>query len=150
MIRFRRLVEAIHEAVCAAIDGTKDNAEDFLQQYFDKSEEQGADANTLKPKTIKLDYPTLDDDGQPTEAIVEVPLITLVPYTQTQIEKAVFTAEFRLYVENDELLVDFPDSKRKMQNSTLGELEITIAPKESTAGVKQIIEGYETVLKRQI
>jgi hypothetical protein len=89
---------------------------------------------------------------------IQVPLITLVPLSMPQIEKAVLTADFEIQIVEGELQLNFPSGSIaagskglfKKSKSTPGKLEITITPHEPTEGLKQIVEAYEAILKRQI
>ena len=159
MIRFKYFVEAIHQAISGAADILMDKNQGLLEKYFyrearetspDQKDDKDSPREIYKPKTVTLDYPSVDEEGHDVTSHVEVPLITLVPVTSSQIEKATFTADFQLSIIDDDLYMDFPDSKKKNQSSTIGKLEIVISPKETTEGLQQIIEGYEKALKRQI
>lgn len=150
MISFKLFVEAIHHAIVSAGDSLMDKNEGLLEKYFEKPAD-GAKAGkgALVPKIVELEYPTLNDAGDVTTTIVQVPLITLVPVTASKIEKATVTAEFALEVVNDELLISFPNDKPS-EKATFGKLEIVISPQEPTDGLELIIEGYANALKRQI
>lgn len=151
MISFKQFVEAIHHAIVSAGDSLMDKNRGLLDTYFEKSSitEDGQDKEALVPKIVKLAYPTLDDTGAVVTTTVQVPLITLVPFTASKIEKATVTAEFALEVVNDELQISFPGDKSS-KNATVGKLEIIISPGEPTDGLELIIEGYANALKRQI
>ena len=100
---------------------------------------------------VKLDYPEIDNiiGGKATE--VMVPLITLVPFNSFQIEKVTLSTEFRMYVdETDELQLDFSKPNRFGKNAPLGKLDIVISPTETPEGLQQLIDGYHTMLKRQL
>ncbi len=159
MIKFKNFVEAIHQAISGAADILMDKNQGLLEKYFykesedtspDKKDDKEPQHEIYKPRTVVLDYPSTDEEGHDVTSHVEVPLITLVPVSSSQIEKATFTADFQLSIIDDDLYIDFPDSKKKNQSSTVGKLEIVISPKETTEGLQQIIEGYEKALKRQI
>ena len=154
MILFKSFVEAIYQAISEATDVLCEKNRQILDKYFYEypNDDNGiSEEKTLHPKTISLDYPVLNDEGTVVKCNIQVPLISLVPITATQIEKATFTAEFQLSIENDELLIDFPNAKRRRrENSTIGKLEVVISPQEPTEGMHQIISAYENTLKRQI
>jgi hypothetical protein len=114
---------------------------------------------TLIPKTVRINYPATFDYATPNNdkeykvvsTPVEVPLITLIPLGAYNIEKAVFTANFKFDVNGDDINLDFSKaSSQEELQSNFGKLEITLGPKESPEGLKAIIESYETYLKRQI
>ena len=156
MMLFKSFVEAIYRAVSSASDVLTNKNQEILEQYFHESTDSASIAlkdgeKVLCPNSIYLDYPSLNDEGNTERNAVQVPLISLIPVSATQIEKATFTAEFQLSIENEELYIDFPQSSRlRKGRSTLGKLEIIISPQEPTEGMQQIISAYENSLKRQI
>lgn len=105
---------------------------------------------TLTPKSVVVEYPNHTDKG--IELIdVHVPLITLVPLSMSQVEKATIKANFDMQVVDDELQLSFSNKgDRRRSKWTRGTLEITIAPHETSDGLKQLVEGYEKALKSQI
>jgi hypothetical protein len=107
---------------------------------------------TLSPKSVVVEYPHQTANG--IEFIeVHVPLITLVPLSMSQIQKATVTANFEMEIVNDELQLNFTNKSKGMgrkSKKTWGKLEITITPQESSDGLKQLVEGYEQALKSQI
>lgn len=161
MISLKSFVSAIHTAVSAAADTLINKNQELLSQYFQEVKETSPDDSTsvpsaneekhLQPLMVKLNYPDIDNivDGKATE--VMVPLITLVPFTSFQIEKVTLSTEFRMYVdETDELQLDFSKPKRFGKNAPLGKLNIVISPTETPEGLQQLIDGYQTMLKRQL
>lgn len=151
-IKLGLLVEAIHRAVSEAADALMDRHGELLDRYFSKVEEasdspgQGTKTVRLNPKTVEISYPSAEGQEQYN---VQVPLITLVPITTPQIEKVVLTAEFNMSIENDQLMLDF-SKPRRIGGNHVGKIEVTISPGETPEGLRQMIEGYETTLKRQI
>lgn len=114
---------------------------------------------TLVPKTVRINYPATFDYATPNNdkeykvvsTPVEVPLITLIPLSSYNIEKAVLTANFQFDVNGDDVHINFGKTGTPEElQSNFGKLEITLGPKESPEGLKAIIESYETYLKRQI
>jgi hypothetical protein len=156
IISFKSFVEAIHQAITGATDALMDKNRELLEKYFETVMDESEGHEVLTPRKVHLDYPTLDEQGQVVSSRVQVPLITLVPVTASQVEKATLTAEFRLSIANDELFIDFPNEKeakrdkKENEKTTTGKLEIVISPKETTEGLQQIISAYETLLKRQL
>ena len=65
---------------------------------------------------------------------------------------------YQIQIVEGELQLNFPSGSIaagskglfKKSKSTPGKLEITITPHEPTEGLKQIVEAYEAILKRQI
>lgn len=108
---------------------------------------------TLSPKSVVIEYPHQTQNG--IEFIeVHVPLITMVPLSMSQIEKATLKAEFEIEIINDEVQLSFTDNKRntsrRKSKTTRGKLELTISPHETSEGLKQLVEGYEKILKAQL
>jgi len=169
MISFKAFVHAIHDAVSSAYDTLTEKNISIIDTFFVEEtpdakkkehplvEKSGgkAERKTLSPRNVILEYPHLDHDGVVQTSEVHVPLITLVPLTTSQIEKATLKAEFEMEIVDGELQLNFTDdnksSSRKRRSKTKrGELEITIKPQESPEGLKLLVEGYETALKQQI
>ncbi len=172
MISFKSFVSAIQNAIMGASDTLMDKNLSLIDRYFDKDTAEVKDSTgnvvskaTLIPKTVTLNYPQLNEHAEDDEDIIndyqvkvlpiEVPLITLVPLTMPQIEKATLTAEFELEIVNGELQLNFPNSARgglfkKAPKTTRGKLEIILSPQESSEGLKMLIESYESFLKRQL
>jgi hypothetical protein len=113
---------------------------------------------------VVVEYPHPAADGKFDMIKVHVPLITLVPLAMSQIEKAKLSVDFEMKIINNELQLNFPSGsrskksffgkKKKQDNddvsASMGHLEITLSPHESSEGLKEIVEGYENVLKSQI
>lgn len=158
MISFKAFVEAIHEAIMSASNTLMDKNVDLLDKYFEETTSEESDKttrSTLVPKNVILEYPVLNADGKVEQTKIQVPLITMVPLSMSQIEKATLTAEFEMEIIDGELQLSFPNRKndgvfnKKPKNNT-GKLEITISPQESSEGLKLIVEGYEAVLRQQL
>lgn len=163
MISLKSFVSAIHSAVAAAADTLINKNQELLGQYFQEvkginteGDDSGSVQSTgvekhLQPLMVKLNYPDVDniEDGKAAE--VMVPLITLVHFASFQIEKVTLSTEFRMSVDkNDELQLDFSKPKSFGKNAPLGKLDIVISPTETSEGLQQLIEGYQTMLKRQL
>lgn len=165
MISFKSFVNAVHDAIMNASDSLMDKNVGILNTYFEEVVTEDKNPSTrvtttkksLAPKTVTLEYPNQNANGDVETTHVQVPLITLVPITMSQIEKATLTADFEMEIVNDELQLHFTNGSSagkgglfKKSKTNRGKLEIVITPKETTDGLKQIIEGYEAILKRQI
>ena len=164
MISFKKFIDAIHDAVLGANDALLDQNEGFLERFFVEEENDGPDGQpdpdktTLRAKTVALEYPRLGNEGSIETIEVMVPLVTLVPLNQPQIEKVKMSAEFQISVMNDEVQLNFPkrsgaDPKPETGievPKTVGTLEITMAPGQTPDGLRELVEGYEKVLKAQI
>ncbi len=155
MISLKEFVTTIHQAVSAAADTLMDKNREQLTKYFDKIDVPNAGTDDveqhLKPKMVRFDVPNLDSQDRNEQEGIMVPLITLVPFTASQIEKVTLTTEFRLSVdENNELQLDFSKHRNWGKSSPLGKLEIVVSPTDTTEGLQQLIEGYEAMLKKQL
>lgn len=163
MINLKSFVTAIHDAIINASDSLMDKNVGLLDKYFEESTKEVTDETTnevtnktiLNPKKVILEYPTVDASGNKVTSEVHVPLITLVPLQMSQVEKAVVTADFEMEIVNGEIELSFPKKsnglsflRKPKKNSA--KLEITITPQETSEGLKVIVEGYESILKRQI
>jgi len=149
MISLKLFIEAVHDAIIKANETLFDKSEGLLQKFFTQDPQ-----NTTKliPKIVTLEYPHLTASGDVVYTDVKVPLITLVPMTNTQIEKATFTFEFEVEEDEGELQINFIKNRgifRRRPKRTPSKVEIVITPQESPEGIKILVEGYERMLKRQ-
>jgi hypothetical protein len=117
------------------------------------------EVKTITPKTVRMNYPATFDYATPNNekdyklvtTPIEVPLITLIPLTTYNIEKATLTANFKFVVVENEVQIDFSNtSEGNEQASNVGKLEIAFVPQQSPEGLKALIDSYQTFLKRQI
>jgi hypothetical protein len=171
MINFKSFVSLIYDAILKANDALMDKNTDLLSKYFVETSVDALDKDNkiildekgqpqqktlLEPISVILDYPILDENGDLKKTEIHVPLITMVPLSTSQIEKAILKADFQMQIVNDELQLDFvyrEGSKSgffKNSRSSRGTLEIVISPQEPSEGLRLLIEGYETLLKKQI
>ena len=171
MINFNSFVLAIHDAILKANDALMDKNTDLLNKYFkektvpvtDNNENPVLDENKQplqkvihEPVSVILDYPNLDENGDLNRTEIHVPLITLVPLTSSQIEKATLTAEFDMQIVDGSLQLDFVNRTASTMSffskpkTSSGTLEIIISPQENSEGLKLIIEGYEKMIKKQM
>lgn len=149
MIDFKLFVESIHKAISDAADIMADKNKEFLDQYFSKQKNRDG-SECLVPNEVELAIPYSDENGNATRQMVKVPLLTLIPFSSSQIEKATFSADFRLLVEDERLMVAFPDEKVRKGESTLGRLEIVVSPTEPSEGMKAILNAYAETLSKQL
>ncbi|HSS79312.1 MAG TPA: DUF2589 domain-containing protein [Thermoanaerobaculia bacterium] len=123
----------------------------------------------LQPKLVAIDYPMITSEG-PTVHTVHVPLITLSPYSATQISKLTFKADLEVQsTDEGKLQVAFLPSgssvqpppakkssgaKRGAEDSTSltanASIEIVIEGTPAADGLRKVIEGYERALRAQI
>ena len=153
MINFSKLVEAINKATNIAHSSLLESHNDLMESYFEKKE--GND--NFQAKMVSINYPVKAHDNSIKNVAVDVPLITLVPVSTTRIEELKFTTNLEVVLEKDELLVSFSSQDEQSNNlfckkrkSSFAKIEITLKPNESTEGLKNIIEGYEKILRAQI
>lgn len=167
MISLKSFISTIQEAILDANNSLKKNNEDLLNSYFEKvkTNDTGSsqDSPVYKPKMVTLQYtsPYVVKDPASNNKVVKgkesevnVPLITLVPLQTHQIEKIVLTSDFQLEVIDNEVEITFAKARNtffsKKTNANKCRLEITMKVKETTEGLRLIVEGYENVIKRQI
>ncbi|MEM8641071.1 MAG: DUF2589 domain-containing protein [Cyanobacteria bacterium P01_G01_bin.54] len=108
----------------------------------------------LRPKMTTIQFPQKTANGV-VLSDVKVPAITLVPLSMTQISEVKLHTELEIQVEGEELLVGFStahsDKKsNESRNSSRVTLQIALTPHHGTEGLRQIIEGYEKILRAQI
>jgi hypothetical protein len=158
MINFKAFIHAIHGAILEANNTLMNKNQDVLNQYFEATPYSGEDdkeKTILKPKTVSLEYPHVDADGNLQLTEILVPLITLAPLNLSQIDKVTLTSEFEMKINGNELEIEFSDRKsggffRKNRDAKLGKIEIVIKPQDSSEGIKILVEAYENALKRQL
>lgn len=153
MTSFKSFVEAIHSAVSEAADSLLKSSGEMLDRFFDKKSSTGEDTSerqVLVPKTVSVEYPTLDSKGLVTNGEVQVPLIAIASIGATKIEKATLTASFELNETDGEIQVGLSGSNNFNDDTTNCRLEIIISPQELPKGLELLVNGYNNILKRQI
>ncbi|MFM2480881.1 DUF2589 domain-containing protein [Celerinatantimonas sp. YJH-8] len=123
------------------------------------SHDWGGDIPILKPKMVAMQYPTVTKNG-PAVQTVNVPLITLIPLSQVELQEMSFSTELDLSVNGDALQVSFPkrtlkakemaDEGASLGNGGKAKLEVKIAAMETPDGLKYIVDGYERALRAQV
>lgn len=118
------------------------------------SEENKKNPSGLVPKMTTIQYPHKTDSGV-VMSDVQVPLITLVPLSMTQISEVRIRTDLELQVKDEELLVSFPVAQAgtvqdDLKARSTATIEIVLTPHHGTEGLKKIVEGYEKVLRAQI
>lgn len=111
---------------------------------------------SLKPRTVTLQCPEATREGTRVKNI-KVPLIALAPITLSEISEIKFKTTLEIISDDEGLNVDFINSSviakgkdKADENQTRTTLEITIRPKETSAGLKSLVQGYEKVIKAQM
>ncbi len=168
MISFKSFITTVHDAILKANDALMDKNVAILDRYFvdtvvDKKDTSGQvlrddkgivqKQNILVPRSVLMQYPNKNEDGSLTLSEVHVPLITLVPLATSQIEKATLVADFEIELVNDEVQLNFGKSEAGMFKKSKvkkGRLEVVISPQETSEGLKLMVDGYESILRRQI
>ncbi len=149
----RKVVKAVEEVRQALSDGT------------DVGAKLGSDPHrSLRPKMATIQYPEQTADGL-VLCEVQVPLITLVPLSMTQVSEVKLRSNLQIEIENDAVVVSFPmagthpassspsgprEESPEASPETLASLEITLTPHTGTEGLKRLVRGYERALRAQI
>lgn len=161
MISLKSFITAIHDALVGASESLMDKNVAILDKYFERTPATPPDGEIPKatgnasyvPRTVTLEYPHVDANGNLEIAHVAVPLVTLVPFTMAHVEKAKFTANFEMDVVDGELQLNFASSHSSgifRRKPKIGSLEITLSPHDTPEGIRLLVEGYDAMLKRQI
>ncbi|MDC8004702.1 DUF2589 domain-containing protein [Aureisphaera galaxeae] len=148
------------EKVASKTHPTKAELEEVVQGLVDSKRAVIGDENdlntntwdTLTPKTIVVEIPEQTPKGVVMKK-VNVPLIALIPISVSKISEIRFKTDLEILVENDDLKVGFPKKEKEHEGLSqlpTSTLEITINPDETAAGLKELILGYEKVLRAQI
>lgn len=167
-ISLKKFIKAIHLAILHANDQVSEKNLTLLDHYFEEKEIELIDSQgekTLKktrvPKTVMLNYPQKahkDQAKQETSFVsmnpIEVPLIALIPLETCSIQKATFSLDFNMEIDQEELQLYFGKSNsslfQKKPQINKGKLKVTLRPHPPTEGLKRISESYENYLKRQV
>ena len=182
MIRFTDLVNGIQSAITGAVRGVEGQQLEALFEFFHTGSEeqergnnaryenqemryekvsvsQGGDGDTrfLSPKLVEMRFARETAEG-PQSHSVFVPLISLVPMNELQIESLELEMDVELVNHEDEMLVNFPQTRRNFLNrENAGQaakanakikLHVTAGPRPP--GVDIVMQGYERALKAQI
>lgn len=154
MVNFSKLVETINEATNIANSSLLQSQNDLMDTYFERTSPN----ENFQAKMVSINYPVKSDDGSIKSVSVDVPLITLVPISTSRIEELKFTTNLEVALNNnDDLLVSFCNEEDSNSNlftrkktPAYAKIEITLKPNENPEGLKNIIEGYEKILRTQI
>ena len=122
--------------------------QEIIESFFSKV--SCDDGDYFTPKTIKMDYPTVDENDKIIQKEIEVPLITLVtliPLTTTKLEKTTFTFEFQISEKDNDIEVSF--NKGVFGNGANCKMELTITPDKNPEGINNIIGKYNKTLENQ-
>ncbi|KFC19666.1 DUF2589 domain-containing protein [Chryseobacterium sp. FH1] len=151
MINFKNLIEALNNAVSIANDSLISSHSEFIDTYFEEAEGGG-----LNAKNLTINYPVKMPDNTFKNVPVDTPIITLIPVYTSKIDEVKLTADLDVTLDKEDLLVSFSNKADcgslfgKKERSSNVKLEIILRPGENTEGLKNIIEGYEKILRAQI
>ncbi|WP_177765294.1 DUF2589 domain-containing protein [Flavobacterium sp. I3-2] len=142
------------------IKNTKIDKEAIIELIKNSKRYIKKNIESLVPKTVRVNYPATFDYATPDNekeyktisTPVEVPLLTLVPISNYNIEKATFNANFKFDVVDEQVMIDFSKDiiKENEVSNNYGKLEIVLSPQQTPEGLRSLIESYENFLKRQI
>ncbi|MGG5576263.1 DUF2589 domain-containing protein [Myroides sp. C15-4] len=167
-ISLKKFIKAIHLAILHANDQLSEKNLRLLDHYFEEKEVELITIQGEKvckkakvPKTVLLSYPEKAHknlEKQETSLVsmnpIEVPLIALIPLETCSIQKATFSLDFNMEVDQEELRLYFGKSNtnlfQKKTRINKGKLKVTLRPHPPTEGLKRISEGYENYVKRQV
>lgn len=162
IIYINNLIDLINEAtnVVKLIKGSKFDKTAIIELIKSSKRYIKKNVESLVPKTVRVNYPATFDFATPDNdkeyktisTPVEVPLLTLIPISNYNIEKATFNANFKFDVVEDQVMIDFSKEiiKEGEISNNFGKIEIVLSPQQSPEGLRSLIESYENFLKRQI
>ena len=128
-----------------ASDSLLKKNQEIIESFFSKV--SCDDGDYFTPKTIKMDYPTVDENDEIIQKEIEVPLITLIPLTTTKLEKTTFTFEFQISEKDNDVSISF--NKGVFGNGANCKMELTITPDKNPEGINNIIGKYNKTLENQ-
>jgi hypothetical protein len=126
------LFSAVHEAIVTAAQDVEEGSWTTLKnRYFHPAED-----GSLKPKTVRITLPHTEN-GQVTEASVEVPLFSLSSHRSLTVDELSLEFEVDLRkVENGKMIGSL--SKRLLGGESKAKVEIKFKGAESSEGVMLI------------
>lgn len=151
MIKFNNLVEAIHDATIIANNKMIKNHNALVEDYFTKEAD-----DKLTAKSVLVNYPIAEENGETKIIEVSVPLITLVPISSAQVESLKFSTDLEIALDKGELLVSFAKKNEQQEgwfdnkSKSTAKIELIVKPSDTSEGLKKLIEGYEKILRAQI
>lgn len=147
-MKLNEFLTELRKAVNEASNALQEKNMEMLSKYF--TNRKVSDSETIcVPKTVRMDYPVATEDGKVEIKRVDVPLISLVPVTNSKVEKATFSIDFQMDDEDGDVKVSFP-KKRFGEVQHLSHLEFTITPDEVPEGIATIINKYNSTIQNQI
>lgn len=166
MMKFKNLVEVIHQSVEAALQAVASTNIDFFTQYFQEVGPKQDQASTIEPaaeplatyepKAVRLQMLRSTAAG-PVPHPVTVPLISLIPYSNIQPTEINFEIDLECVEKDGEVLVAFPQVRRTLLGGEQvvavrknAKLTIRLSASERVPGVTSIIETYDRLLRAQL
>lgn len=159
---FKQFLDIIQQSydIVQLIKSSKKDVNNIIELIKNSKRYVKKKIESLVPKTVRVNYPTTFDFATPdndkeyktVSTPVEVPLLTLVPIGNYNIEKATFKANFKFDMIEDQVMIDFSKDviNENEQANNYGNLEIVLSPQQTPEGLRSLIESYENFLKRQI
>lgn len=155
MIRFTALIAAIQQAVDSAGQAvTQQNINLFKTYFTKKPPARGVidDTEVLVPKMVTMEY----KQGQTTQN-VEVPLISMAPFTCLQPSEMCLEIDLECSEKEGEIFIAFPQEKKSLFGNKEGQdakpnarLTIKINATTRPAGIEAVINGYDKTLRAAI
>ena len=156
MISLKSFIDAVHDAIVGANDTLTDSSVGIIAKFFKKSnpdeQVENGSSPTMTPESIILKFPHITEKGVE-EINVNVPLLTLAPITCPTVDKVEFDTRFEMEFVDNELQLNFSKDNKdtsETKSNRAGQIKITVSPQEIPEGLKNVIEGYERILKSQI
>lgn len=143
------LVE-LRRAVNSASNALVERNVEFFNKYFEEKRNEATGEIVRVPKTVRMDYPVVTENGSIEMKRLDVPVIALVPVNSSKLGKATFSIDCSLDDDKD-VSISFPKNKmfsEKKENNC--HLEITIVPDEAPQGITTIIENYNSLIQKQM
>ncbi|MBQ5463116.1 MAG: DUF2589 domain-containing protein [Fibrobacter sp.] len=147
-MKLNELLTELRKAVNEASNVLQEKNLETLSKYFVQKKISESETVCM-PKTIRMDYPVATEDGKVAIKRVDVPLISLIPVTNSKVEKATFSIDFQMDDEDGDVKVSFP-KKRFGEVQHMSHLELTITPDEVPEGIVSIVSKYNSMIQNQI
>ena len=142
------LVE-LRKAVNSASNALVERNMEFFNNYFELVEDEEGKKKRI-PKTVRMDYPIVTENGDVVLKRMDVPLISLIPINNSKLGKATFSIDFQLEEDKGEIEVHFPKQPRFGEQKHLSHLDISIVPDEIPEGIRTIVDNYNLLIQKQI
>ncbi|MBU6267194.1 MAG: DUF2589 domain-containing protein [Sphingomonadales bacterium] len=170
-MKFKTLVEVIHQSTEAALQSVAKANIDFFSHYFRAVQPAdggaadaagahpsiaGAEGATFEPRVVKLQMLKPTATGMAPHQVT-VPLISLIPYANIQPSEIDFEIDLECVEKDGEVLVAFPQVRRTLLGGEQvvavrknAKLSIRLTASDRVPGVSAIIETYDRLLRAQL